>query len=310
MPKLAAMVDANLNRFREGCRVLEDIARFLLEDEDLFLEIKYLKKQIQIKPIDRTKVVDIGGPAFKENQNRNNLIDLVNANALRMQEAARALEEIDNRVVFKKIRFLSYEIHSKILNKINIFIKSDKLHGIYPICDPQKHSIENIIHTLLEQKITICQVRAKSSSVRDIIQFTSLLKSTLSNTLIIINDHLDIALGYADGVHLGQHDFPLERAKKLAPEDFIIGVTCHTLNEALCAEKAGASYISVGCLFLSQTKQDTIPVSLSEFEKISQAVSIPVCAIGGIQPCHYSQLKEAGADLIALQSGFWDKLHL
>ena len=60
MPKLAAMVDANLNRFREGCRVLEDIARFLLEDEDLFLEIKYLKKQIQIKPIDRTKVVDIG----------------------------------------------------------------------------------------------------------------------------------------------------------------------------------------------------------------------------------------------------------
>jgi thiamine-phosphate pyrophosphorylase len=298
--------DANLNRFREGARVLEDIARFILKDFDLFLEIKRLKHQIKIAPGNRLIAQDIGGPSFEEKQHRHALLDLINANALRMQEAARVLEETTKRHFFKTLRFAAYKVHAEILEKTKSLLHIDKLKGFYAICDPSRYSLEKMIKVINTRSLSICQLRMKNTAKSGIIDAVKALRERLhSECLIIVNDHLDIALAYADGVHLGQNDLPLAVARKLAPVPFIIGVSCHSVLEAKLACESGASYVSVGCLFPTTTKIDTIPVPLGTLTDIVQTVNIPTCAIGGIQLQHLSEVHKTRVDMIAMSSALW-----
>lgn len=300
------IIDANLNRFREGARVLEDIARFILKDFALFHEIKQLKHQIKIAPANRLNEEDIGGSSFIEKQKRHSLLDLINANALRMQEAARVLEETTERDFFKTLRFSAYKIHSELLEKVTKLLKLDKLKGIYAICDPRRYSLEKMIEIINDTAISICQVRMKEATKNCIIDTVKAMRNNIhGECLIIVNDHIDIALAYADGVHLGQNDLPLRVAKKLAPPHFIIGISCHSVFEAQRASENGASFISVGCLFQTKTKLDTIAVSVETLKSIVQVVNIPVCAIGGIQRNHLPEIWQTEVDMIAVSSALW-----
>lgn len=303
----AAIIDANVNRFKEGARVLEDIARFVLKDNDLFTQIKALKHMAKIKIIDRTQVKDIGGADFVESQQRLSWVDLVNANALRMQEAARVLEEIDDRMLYKSARFRAYEIHSKLLIKLQCMLKTDKLHGLYAICDPHVQPLDTIYKKVQEQGITLCQIRMKHASKKDIWESTKALKAKLGQgTLLIVNDHLDVALNLADGVHLGQSDLPITVARQLVPPGFIVGVTCHTVEQAVHACHEGASYIGVGCLYPTQTKKNTISCNLKTLKEIVAAVAIPVCAIGGINQSNQEEVSKTGVKMMAMYSALWD----
>ena len=113
----------------------------------------------------------------------------------------------------------------------------------------------------------------------------------------IVNDHVDLALvSGASGVHLGQKDLPLVEARKLMPGDAAIGVSTATVEEALMAEREGASYIAVGAIYPTSSKSVTRPAGLETLEAVANAVSVPVVAIGGINAGNVGPVMEAGAD--------------
>jgi thiamine-phosphate pyrophosphorylase len=120
----------------------------------------------------------------------------------------------------------------------------------------------------------------------------------------IVNDRLDVALeSGADGVHLGQEDMPLKFARRVAPKNFIIGVSASTLQEALDAERDGADYIGLGPVFPTTSKDDAREAcGLDLLREVKCRVSIPVVAIGGISAGNAADVIAAGADGIAVIS--------
>lgn len=122
-----------------------------------------------------------------------------------------------------------------------------------------------------------------------------------ADVLFIVNDHLDLALACgAHGVHLGQKDLPVAVVRRLAPPGFVIGCSTNNVEEALHAQEAGADYVSVGRLFPTVSKRDTRPATLETLRSVKDAVSIPVCAIGGINAENIGQVIAAGADMVAV----------
>jgi len=300
------LVRVNINRFKEGARVLEDIARFLLKDSDLFEKIKDLKHRAPISSSAISVQEDIGGADFIENIPPRSLLQLAIANGCRMQEAVRVLEEIADRQKYKQIRFLSYAIHAELIAKLKKTLKQDYLTGIYAICDPEKYPIEQMAKKINQAGISICQIRMKSAGKRQCLAAVKAMRELLTEkTLLIVNDHLDIALSYADGVHLGQEDLPISEARRLVPEDFIIGATCHCVAQAQAAIAEGASYLAVGCLYPTATKAQAIPVSLQVLTQIVKLSTIPVCAIGGINRSNIADIVQTKVDMVAMQTALW-----
>ncbi|MBI4824324.1 MAG: thiamine phosphate synthase [Nitrospirae bacterium] len=120
---------------------------------------------------------------------------------------------------------------------------------------------------------------------------------------LIVNDYVDIALAVnADGVHLGQEDLPIAEARRILGKDKIIGVSTHSIKEALRAEKQGADYIGFGPIFHTTTKDAGPPKGLAMLRRIKSAVNIPVVAIGGINIENLPSVLETGVDAVAVAS--------
>ena len=122
----------------------------------------------------------------------------------------------------------------------------------------------------------------------------------------IINDNVDIALRTgADGVHVGQEDLEAGKVRALLGPDKIIGVSAHTVEEALRAKAAGADYLGTGAAFVTGTKTDATPISRDTIRAITAAVDIPVVAIGGITRDNILELKNCGLDGVAVVSALF-----
>jgi thiamine-phosphate pyrophosphorylase len=165
------------------------------------------------------------------------------------------------------------------------------------------------------------QIREKELSGRDCGWLTRealqrATKSQASNgaqTRILVNDRLDIALSErAGGVHLGKNSLPLPDAKQLAKaqaqsQDFLMGVSCHTLEEARSAAGGGADYLFFGPVFATPSKAAFgAPQGVERLSEVCRAVSIPVLAIGGITVANASACLAAGASGIAAIRLFQD----
>ena len=119
--------------------------------------------------------------------------------------------------------------------------------------------------------------------------------------LFIMNDHVDVALAAgADGVHVGQKDLPAGVVRRLVGPDRIIGCSTNNAEEARRAEADGADYVSVGRLFPTGSKADTRDATLDTLREVKAAVSVPVCAIGGINDSNIDSVIEAGADIVSV----------
>jgi thiamine-phosphate diphosphorylase len=124
-----------------------------------------------------------------------------------------------------------------------------------------------------------------------------------SDVLFIVNDHLDLAIDSdADGLHIGQEDLPFAAARKMLPEDKILGCSSATLDEALQAEKEGADYIAVGSIYPTPSKPGTRLAGLEMLRLVKNKVSVPVVAIGGINEDNVADVISAGADAVAVIS--------
>ncbi len=134
---------------------------------------------------------------------------------------------------------------------------------------------------------------------------------------ILVNDRLDVALAArAGGVHLGEHSLPPQEARRLADSlgresDFLIGVSCHSLDAARKAEEAGADYLFFGPVFATPSKAAYgAPQGLERLAEVCRAVSIPVLAIGGITLENATACISAGASGIAAIRLFQDAADL
>ena len=118
----------------------------------------------------------------------------------------------------------------------------------------------------------------------------------------IVNDHPDLALMVeADGVHLGQDDYPIEAVRQMVGNEMIIGLSTHSRSQAEDAIRRGADYIGVGPLFRTATKKHVCePVGLEYLDYAVSHVSIPFVAIGGIKVHNVSEVRRHGARCICL----------
>lgn len=122
----------------------------------------------------------------------------------------------------------------------------------------------------------------------------------------VVNDEVEIALKCgADGVHVGQDDMACRNARKLLGPDKIIGVSVHNVEEALKAQADGADYLGLGAVKATPTKIDAKAVEFEEIQKVCDAVSIPVVAIGGIKKDNLMELQGSHVDGIAVVSAIF-----
>jgi thiamine-phosphate pyrophosphorylase len=171
-------------------------------------------------------------------------------------------------------------------------------------CEPLSagRSDAEVLEAVIAGGGRIIQLRDKESSPRDFYaKAAAFRRRTLdAGLLLIINDYLDVALAVeADGVHLGQDDLPLAAARQLAPE-LIIGRSTHSRAQALEAQEQGASYVNIGPLFPTGTKNHAKPLGIQAVRDIAPELHIPFTVMGGIKRAHISELVEAGATRIAV----------
>lgn len=125
---------------------------------------------------------------------------------------------------------------------------------------------------------------------------------------LIVNDDLRLAdLADADGVHLGRDDGTVNEARIILGKDKFIGASCYqSLDLARAAQAAGADYVAFGSFFSSPTKPDAGRADLELLREATQAIHLPIIAIGGITLANAPQLLDAGADSLAVLSALFD----
>jgi thiamine-phosphate pyrophosphorylase len=166
---------------------------------------------------------------------------------------------------------------------------------------------EAMARAACEGGVDILQFRDKILSWKDRFEVAQKLRKVCSefNVLFIVNDATDLALAaQADGVHVGQDDLPLSVVQELVRQsgrnNFLIGKSTHSLDQAVAAEREGADYIGIGPVFATPTKPTYGAVGLELVRQVTQAVKTPHVAIGGIDGSNVKSVLEAGATRVAI----------
>ncbi len=177
---------------------------------------------------------------------------------------------------------------------------------IYPVtCERLSEGRTNleVLEAVIQGGSKIIQLREKDYLKRDLYNLALKFReiTARAGVLLIINDHVDIALAVeADGVHLGQEDLPVEVAKNLAPE-LLIGASTHSLEDVLQAQKDGADYVNIGPIFPTRTKEGVERVVGPEaIATISPHVEVPFTVMGGINEANIDQVLAQGARRVAM----------
>jgi len=318
------ILDVNLNRIGEGLRLLEDVTRFVLNDPELSEQLKNMRHELLPKDRSLQKRLlsarkageDVGAFLDVDSEaERTDTVSLVSANSRRVQQSLRVLEELakvhgDDFGLdwdkFKHARFALYTLEQKIVLELLRHNKREQVAGLYVIIDTQalKGRAElDVARQAIQGGARMIQLRDKLRPKGMLVPLARELKRVCaeSNVLFIVNDYLDLAIASdADGLHIGQEDLPIEAARKMLPGDKILGCSSATLEEALKAEKEGADYIAVGCIYPTPSKSQTRLAGLRTLRQVKSKVSVPVVAIGGINEDNIAKVIGAGADAVAV----------
>ena len=186
-----------------------------------------------------------------------------------------------------------------------------KYMHLYAVTDrawTENKTLYEQIKEALENGVTCVQLREKSldedSFIDEAKKISQLCKQY--NIPFIVNDNLNVAIASnADGIHIGQDDMELKDVRRIVGEDMIIGVSVHTVDEAVSAQRNGADYIGLGAVFETSTKNDVGILSYEILKAICEAVNIPKVAIGGINSKNILKLKGSGIDGVAVVSAIF-----
>lgn len=321
--RIARIIDAGLNRAREGLRVLEDIARFGLDDPSLSAKAKQLRHNLSdaadslpISATTRLKSRDTQGDvgtviSTTQESSRPSLDAVAAAAAARTTQALRSIEEVAKILgplsePFEQLRYLTYSLER------DIRLHLTKPDTQWRLCvlisaDLCRLPWQEVALASIAGGAECIQLREKSLDDRRLLaRAAELVQIVNRRATVIINDRPDIALlAGADGVHLGQTDLPPSHIHELSAKQLIVGVSCSTLEQAQTAVDAGADYLGLGPMFPTNTKHKPLiagPALLTACLADEQVACIPHLAIGGIGPENAERLAETGCRGFAVSS--------
>lgn len=179
---------------------------------------------------------------------------------------------------------------------------------LYVILDKQligSRNIKILTNEVVKGGADVIQLRDKTSSARDFLKDAETVRAITRQHGIqfIVNDRIDIAKAvYADGVHLGQSDIPIEKARSILNRFKIIGISCHSVEEALNTQNQGADYIGWGPIFKTSTKINVNEIGVDSIDKIKKLLNIPIVCIGGINMSNIKGLLDRGVKTVAVAS--------
>jgi thiamine-phosphate pyrophosphorylase len=304
------ILDANGNRAAEGFRVLEDIARFILDDAFLASLAKQHRHAVRaaLPPsavAARDTASDVGTTiTAKDEQVRSRLVDLIRANAARAQEALRTAEETSKllglgsaAVALEAARYATYRLETGLLARLPAW----RLYQVrlYALVDT----------TLTDNPVGVAaatarggagavQLRAKSLAPRAYYELAARVAEVVraAGALFIINDHVAIARALdADGVHIGQDDLPVHAARAVVGPCCALGISAHTKEQIELGIKDGADYLGLGPMYATSTKPhepERGPGLLDAARELLQGqAQRPSFAIGGLDLARITSLK-------------------
>ena len=321
-PKINRLLDAASNRASEAVRVVEDIVRFIFDDQILTKQWKVfrhnLSSVLQTLPVElriafRQMDADVGSSiTLSSEARRSNVAELLAANAARLQQSLRSLEEaakLINVSAAQEIETLRYRSYTLSAASQTLEASIQRLQHV-KVCAliDGSGSIdqgEQLIEMLLSADVGAIQLRIKGMGDAELVTRARMLvkKTRGSKTLSIINDRPDIAvLSGADGVHVGQDDLSAKDARQILGPHRLVGVSTHNYEQLNKAVLDGANYVGIGPIFESRTKQFSSFGGLSLLEQVANQTALPVFAIGGIDLQNIDAVIEAGVTRVAVAS--------
>ena len=293
-PAICRILDANLDRAREGIRIIEEWCRFALEDVKAAQTCKEMRQtlaQWHTEDIRQARNTpdDCGTTlTHPQEETRENAETVLHINLSRTQEALRVLEEYGKLYhpemgnTFKQLRYQVYTLESHLfstsphqrLNAAQLYLVTSASENLF-----------SIVEASLKGGLSLVQYRNKDTD--DNIQIAEGRKLCelchQYGALFIMNDRADLALAVnADGVHLGQQDLPIAVARKILGANKIIGRSTTNPHEMENAIQEGADYIGVGPVYKTPTKPGKKPAGLDYVRYAAKHSPVPWFAIGGI----------------------------
>jgi thiamine-phosphate pyrophosphorylase len=184
--------------------------------------------------------------------------------------------------------------------------KLGRLHVLTDFHFQQRFSHADLAELALDGGADTVQLREKRQEIRHILLQADEVAAVCreKESTFLVNDRLDVALATrADGVHLGQTDFPIHRARAVLGDHAIIGATATTIEQALAAAREGADYIGFGPVFQTRSKANPASVKgLGLLRTVCSQIDVPVVAIGGITAQRIASVFEAGAFGVAVMT--------
>jgi thiamine-phosphate pyrophosphorylase len=309
---IARILDANLDRSREGLRIIEEWCRFGLNHSQLAEKCKEMRQELAQwhtgdLRLARDTPADVGTSlSHPAEETRSSLENLLQANLCRVQEALRVLEEYGKLYnpsmgeSFKQLRYQVYAIESQLLATHRL--QQLKAARLYLVTSPSENLVE-IVEAALKGGLTLVQYRDKNTD--DLIRFENAQKLCQLchdyGALFLINDRVDLALAVnADGIHLGQQDLPIAVARQILGPNRIIGRSTTNPQEMAKAIAEGADYIGVGPVYETPTKVGKAAAGLGYVNYAAQNSPVPWFAIGGIDQSNLGDVLKAGAKQVAV----------
>ncbi len=309
---ISRILDANLDRAREGLRVVEEWCRLGLENSHWAENCKQMRQEIAHWHTSDLRMArdtpNDPGTHLSHPQEaiRETIEQLLQANLCRVQEALRVLEEYGKLYdpnmgnAFKKIRYQVYTLESELLQPYRY--RKLKNSAVYLVTSSTENLFK-IIESALQGGLSLVQYRKKN--IDDIIRLEMAQKLCelchKYDALFIVNDRADIALEVnADGVHLGQQDIPIALAKRILGPNKIIGRSTTNPQEMAKAITEGADYIGVGPVYATPTKPDKQAAGLDYVKYATEHSPIPWFAIGGIDENNLTEVMASGATQVAV----------
>lgn len=317
------ILDANANRCAEGLRVVEEIARFSIEDEGLTGRLKGIRHDIRssVRAIasnaieERDSAGDVGrASATRGELSRDSLGSVARANFARVEEGLRVLEEFGKlldenaSLAFKSYRFDLYTLEKAFFGRSAGSAQMPRSPFLYAILDRgivAHRDVPAAARDLVAGLVDMIQYRAKgvgeSEMRRDLV---SLLAAARERKVpVIVNDEPALARETgADGVHVGKTDASAVSARVAVGPGGIVGASVEAIGDLERLPLGAIDYFGVGALFPTTTKEGSKPLGLEFLRLVRGRTTKTLVAIGGIRPAHVADLIEAGADGIASAS--------
>ncbi len=322
---LLRIIDAAANRAREGLRVLEDFARFALDDRRLTEQFKQLRHALaaELTRLDSSALLaarntpgDVGTQLTAEAERRRpDLQSVLAANFKRVQESLRSLEEFGKTLdaelgaAMKQLRYRVYALECAAAAATPSRTRRIEQARLYVLVDGRKtiDEFDSLIRSLVAAGVDVIQLRDKRLDDRELLERARRLReiTRATDTLFIMNDRADLAaLAAADGVHVGQEELSARGARAIVGPHALVGVSTHSLAQARQAVLDGADYIGVGPTFASATKHfDSSQLTgLDLLRAVAAAIQLPAFAIGGIDADNLPDVLAAGISRVAVSS--------